>query len=135
MKSTPLLLALAVCLLLAAPAGAGSDALSPGTYTMKLTDKGPVLNGNWKLKFTTTFAPAGKFLITKNGALKVAGDSAVTGNKVTFVDQSGPLRCKGNQQGGVYSFTLKQKKLTLKALADLCAGRQLVLATKPFTRQ
>ncbi|MFN2468983.1 MAG: hypothetical protein ABR521_12750 [Gaiellaceae bacterium] len=102
---------------------------------MKLTGMGPVLNGNWKLRLTTTFGPAGKFQMRKNGALKVSGDTAITGNKVTFVDQGGPLRCKGNQQSGVYNYKLKAKRLTLTPVVDLCAGRQLVLAAKPVTRQ
>jgi len=135
MRPGPLLLALSLGLVLAAPAGARSEALSPGTYVSKITAQGPALNGTWKLKLTTTFAPAGRFQMSRNGAIVVNGVSAITGNKLTLVDQSGKLACKGTQQTGIYTFKLKGKTLTLKTVFDSCAARQVVLTSRPFTKQ
>jgi hypothetical protein len=118
--------------LVAAVSAASALALggfSPGVYQTKITGAKPaVLNGTWRLSLN---APG--FAITKNLTTAVAGTIAIAGNKITFTDIAGPLRCTGGQVKGTYTWSLKGKALTLKPVSEKCAGRKLVL-THAFTK-
>jgi hypothetical protein len=102
-----------------------------GTYTEKIAGATPaLLNGTW----TVALKP-GAYTIKRNGAVAVVGKlAAVTKTRLRFTDTGGPLSCTGAQAKGVYSYVLKGTSLTLKPVAETCAGRKLVLTAHPLKR-
>jgi hypothetical protein len=107
----------------------GLGGLNPGVYQTKIAGAKPaVLNGTWRLSLNKP-----GFAITKNLATAVAGTVTIVGNKITFTDIAGPLRCTGSQVKGTYTWTLKGTTLALKPVSETCAGRKLVL-THVYTK-
>ena len=135
MKYPVLVLAILAALGLVGGVAASTHANVVGSYTAQVSGQAPNLNGKWTLKFTTTFAPAGKFQSFRNGKLVVGGTTAFTGNKLTFVDMSGSYACKGTEQAGVYTYSVKGKALKLVKVVDLCTGRALLLSNRTFTKK
>jgi hypothetical protein len=102
-----------------------------GTYTEKIAGATPaLLNGTWSIALKP-----GAYTIKRNGVVAVAGKLAVTKARLQFTDTGGPLSCTGVQAKGVYSYVLKGSTLTLKPVAESCAGRKLVLTAHPLKRK
>ena len=135
MKYPVLLLAALTALVVVGGIGAAAHANVVGSYTAQVSGQAPQLNGKWTMKFTTTYAPAGKFQGFRNGKLVVSGTTAFTGNKLTLVDMSGSYACKGSERAGVYSFSLKGKALKFTKVLDLCIGRASLLSNRTFTKK
>lgn len=129
MKLFALLVASAGFLASAASAGYGNP-LVTGSFATRISGKAPALNGNWTLKLKAT----GRFETLRNGKVVVRGLGAAAAGRLALTDQSGSYACKGVERAGAYKYTLKGRTLTLKAIADLCQGRRVVLTTKPFRR-
>ena len=101
-----------------------------GTFTEKIAGATPaLLNGTW----TVALKP-GAYTIKRSGAVAVVGKLVVTKTRLRFTDTGGPLSCTGAQAKGVYSYVLKGTTLTLKPVAETCAGRKLVLTAHPLKR-
>jgi hypothetical protein len=130
-----LALGLVVTGVVAGGAGAALQANPTGSYQAFVSGQAPAVNGRWVIKLTTTFGPAGKFQSFRNGRLAAAGTTAWTGNKVTFVDQTGSYACKGTQRAGIYTFSRPApNKLRFTTVVDLCTGRKTLLGGRTFTK-
>ena len=129
MKLRALLLAV---LVFPSVALAGSTAtILTGTFVKRITGKAPPLNGNWRLKLRND----GTFETARNGVVVVRGVAAGVNGKLSIGDQRGPYRCLGRQRVAAYNYTLRNRKLTLRPIVELCAGRRTVLTTGSFTKQ
>jgi hypothetical protein len=120
-----------LCLAVPALAGGAKMPLS-GTYTVTLAKKVPAeLKGAW----TISIAPTGRYGIYKSGRKLVVGSARAAGKRVTFVDQAGPAACRGAQALGVYRWKKAVGQLTLTPLSEQCAGRRIVLSSRPLRRR
>ncbi len=100
----------------------------PGTYATTITGAKPaLLNGSWLVQLRAD----GSYAIEHGGAVVVRGRGAVTGPRITFGHEIGPLACPGP---ATYRWSLHGRTLTLTPLAESCAGRRLVLASHPLPR-
>jgi len=103
-----------------------------GAYTTTLKGKTPSsFNGRW----TISVAPSGRYGIYKSGVKLVTGSAKTVGTRVTFADQGGPAACHGSAAVGVYRWKLARGLLTLTPLSERCAGRKLVLSSRPLVRK
>jgi hypothetical protein len=126
MKTRTLIAAAAVAL--AIPPSVASAAAAPhGTYRGVVPSPLP-LAGAWTLDFQ-----GHNETVTYKGAVVVQSEFTISGNKITFDDQSGPDACS---VPGVYKFKLTGKKLNFTLLSDSsskCSGRELIFS-ETFTR-
>ena len=126
MKLRLFVAALVLGLVAAAAAFARGQALT-GTFQSKIA-KGAA-SGTWVIKLANPV-----FTTTKNGKLAVKGTYSAAEGTLTFIDQGGPLRCKGGSATGIFDYKLAGKKLTMKNLADGCKSRVAVMTAQPFTK-
>lgn len=92
--------------------------------------------GHWMI----TFADDGRYVVLLESAPHSVGTYQVKQNQLTIMNDA---RCVafGQDQGipdadtGTYTWMLKGKMLTLKAVADTCSPRKLVLSTHPWVKQ
>ncbi len=105
---------------------AGSADSLKGTFTMKGPD-----DGQW----TMTFDGKGKFTISLDKKLGVAGKYKVTKNEIEFTDESGPVAEKGDNKTGTYKWKLDGDKLTFTKVNDNAPGRSAALTNGPWLRK
>src|SRR5919109_3199097 len=132
MKTGVLIVPLAASLAAAGVAVGASDVRLPvlrGTFVTTISGKAPPLNGRWTLKLDPP-----KFQTLRNGKVVIRGVAVATRGKMTLTDVSGSYACSGVERVGVYTYTLKAGKLTLKAVLDRCSGRKTVLTARPLTK-
>ena len=115
----------AVCALgIVAGASAAAPSLAPHIYGAQIRGATPAaLNAAWLLAIEQT-----QFEIARNGAVVVKGTVAISGNRVTFHDVSGPFACRGAQATGAYTWRVSGTTLALQRIHDTCAGRSRILA-------
>lgn len=128
MKRKAAIVAVGVALVVAAPA-AGKTKLE-GTWNVRFSGIGQVFSAAWSV----TFAANGTMSVRRNGLAVIRGTYAVSGNRVTITDRTGPYHCRGRQAVGAYTYAQLGSKLSFEVVRDACGGRKVVLATKPLTR-
>jgi hypothetical protein len=85
---------------------------------------------------TVTFDDKGKFRVTKNGVMEVAGRYIVKGDEVVFTDQEGPWACTNtDEQTGTYRWKYDNAALTFSKVADRCEGRVRSMISAAWKRQ
>lgn len=127
-----LLLAVLGLVALPSAAFASPDAtILTGTFAKRITRKAPPLNGTWRLKLKQD----GTFEMSRNGVVVVRGVAAGVSGRLAIGDRSGPYRCTGAQRAAVYTYTLRGRTLTLRAVVEPCLGRRSILTGSPFTKQ
>ena len=126
MKRIVTAIALLAALAVTAVAVASTAKLS-GTYTTKISGKGPNtasggLDGSWKLVLKK-----GKYNVSLNGHAVVNGKYTIKASTISITDTGGSGKCAGT---GKYKFTIKGSKLTFKKISDTksCTDRSEVLA-------
>jgi hypothetical protein len=127
-------LTVGVAVLLAVPAlalAAAQKSPIAGTYSVTIIGKGSGIDGKW----TISIAPTGRYGIYTRGQKLITGSTKTIGKRVTFADQGGPKACPGAQAVGVYTWKLASGLLTLKPLSDACAGRRIVLSSRPLRKK
>ena len=107
-----------------------------GTYTTSISegDVPPDMKaavGNWEL----ILGDEGQFSTSRNGEVVVRGTYAVTADQMNFSDAEGSMACTGEQAAGSYGVALEGGTLTFTLVDDDCAGRRIILLTRPLTRQ
>jgi hypothetical protein len=122
------LAALSAAVLVSVGPAAAAVALD-GAYRTAVGGSG-LLSGTWTIRFDH----GARYTITLNGTRAVAGRFAVSGNRVTLSDRTGPLACTGAVRDGRYTFAKAGRRLTLTAVRDACAGRRAVLSGRALTR-
>jgi len=126
--------ALLVAVLVVPAAALGLSAKSPiaGVYTTTLKGQAePALDGRW----TISIAPSGRYGIYTGGLKLVTGSAKTVGKRVTFADQGGRAACHGSRAVGIYRWRLVPGLLTLTPLSERCAGRLVVLSSRPLARK
>ena len=73
--------------------------------------------------------------IYKGGLKLVTGSAKTAGKRVTFADQGGRAACHGSRAVGIYRWRLVPGLLTLTPLSERCAGRLVVLSSRPLARK
>lgn len=68
------------------------------------------------------------------GKVGVEAAYAVTGDRLTFTDKSGPMACAKNQATGTYRWKFADDTLTLTKIDDACDGRAGDLTAHPWKR-
>jgi len=79
-----------------------------------------------------TFGDEGKLTVKVNGQTMVEGKYTVKGDRLEFLDQTGPMGCETGQNA-TYTWKLDGKKITFKPLDDKCDGRRNSLTTNEWT--
>jgi hypothetical protein len=102
-----------------------------GSFKTKISGQTPAtLNATWIVSFKSSH----KYAIARNGAVVVRGRDTISGEKLTFGHETGPMACLGSQAAATYHWSLKGSKLTLKPVSETCSPRKIVLTTKPLTK-
>jgi hypothetical protein len=117
-----------------------------GDYTVAITEddipsdlvNGPDLIGRWQF----FLRPDGSYSLGRADIGEVVtGSYAVEDETITVTDEAGLLSCvnslptaggDGPPVSGTYNWELNDDGLTLRALEEGCAGRRLLLATRPL---
>ena len=79
-----------------------------------------------------TFGDEGKLTVKVNGQTMVEGKYTVKGDRIEFLDQTGPMGCETGQNA-TYTWKLDGKKITFKVIDDKCDGRRNSLITNEWT--
>ncbi|MGH7541385.1 MAG: hypothetical protein ACRELC_10340 [Gemmatimonadota bacterium] len=114
--------------------GAESAGLEGSAFTITVSAEqataDPGAAGTWEIRF----AEDGTYTVRGDGEVAAAGRYAVTGDRVTFTDESGPLMCVDDPEA-TYTFSLSGDEATFTSVDDTCPGRTTVLGAGPLTRQ
>jgi len=122
---------------------ADSTGITPGIYTTTIAgsdvppefppDVASILVGQWQIEFTE----GGTYIVTKDGDIVVIGRYTSHSSRFVMTDLQGALACTDAPgiATGVYRWSLANNQLELLSVLDRCAGRQLVLTTRPLQKQ
>jgi hypothetical protein len=132
MRSRTVLVAAAVLVLGAATLAQARPQRLGGTLRTQITSGPAALHGTWWLAFD---ANGTHYWIGKGPAktrVVHGAASQPSTHIVTFTDEGGPYACRGAQASGRYSWRAAGTSIVFKALKDGCAGRRLILTSRPF---
>ncbi|MBA2278503.1 MAG: hypothetical protein H0W06_12155 [Chloroflexia bacterium] len=127
-------------------AAQSEDAGVVGSWSIPIADSdvptdlggGPNLIGRWRVEFRDDGTYAG---IREDIGQVVGGSWEVDGDQLTITDETGPSSCAAPQPGsidtedaasGMYRWERAEDRLTLEAVEESCALRQLLLTTRPL---
>jgi hypothetical protein len=132
MRCRTALVAAAVLVLGAAALAEARPQRLGGTLRTQITSGPAALHGTWWL----TFDAAGKHYSIAKGPARTRVVHGVASqpstHTVTFTDQGGPYACRGAQASGRYSWRAAGMRIVFTAVKDGCAGRRLILTSRPF---
>jgi hypothetical protein len=107
------------------PTGFGNSEIAPEDIDL--------LSGRWQI----TFAPDGRFSVTRNGEVMIEeGHYQVDNTLLTVGQETGPAACVGEPRllSGTYQWKRQGDALTLLVVNDKCGGRTVVFAAHPWVR-
>ncbi len=122
-----------VALIAVGAASAAKPTPLKGIYGTVIKSSSTALNGTWLINFVAD----GTYVVVKepkSKSLLIGGSSTASGDKVTFVDKAGPLRCTGSGATGTYSWKLTGKTLEFTKVRDTCTGRSLIIGRSSWTK-
>jgi hypothetical protein len=126
---------IAVAMAFASGLAADHQNLPAGSYATTITlddvpDSFPFpkrdLVGQWQVEFSE----AGSVIVTREGRIAAEGHYSSSPGSVEMTDVGGPYAC--GPIVGSYGWTLEDGELTLTLESDGCAGRTIILTTRPF---